>query len=377
MLIVACCLLFFEILPAAMAGELDSCSIEFLKVSRYGTSGKVKGLVQCPSPDYYQNYSVAVYIYVPDYGWVNKPLWGAPLTRIKRTGKWTCKIVTAKTDKLAVKVAAFLLPSDVDPPILGGAECLPSSLYDYPHAIAMRHRIVKFAGYQWWVKQWNGRFDPGYNLWGATSSNVKVNKRGLILKIRPKRLWLCSEVIAVPSLGYGTYVVVVEGSDVTIDFSNTVVGLFLYEDQMDWCGSGEIDVELSTWWDEPPADPDSTPLNAQYVIQPWDRDGNRFCFNADLTRTTTYVLTWEPNSVVFTSYYGEYTPTPRAEDIIAEWSYTGPDIPLAGNEHFRMNFWLLPPDSNSPAGTPGEPPSSGEVQQIIIKDFKFFPSDGS
>jgi len=364
---------YIESSDATLAEQPESYSIEFLTVSKYGTSGGVTGRVRCPSQAHYQDYRVAVYIYVPDYGWVNKPLWDAPLTRIGRNGKWSCKIVTAPTDIFAIKVAAFLLPLDATPPILAGAECLPSSLFEYPHTIAMRHRIVKFAGYKWWVKQWKGRFDPGFNLWGATSKNVNVSKRGLILRNRPSQgSWLCSEVIAVGSLGYGTYVVVVEGSKITLDFSNAVLGLFLYEDPIDWCGSGEIDIELSTWWDEPPGAPDSAPLNAQYVIQPWDRPGNRFRFSVDLTRTTTYVLTWKPDEVMFTSYYGEFTPTPRPEDIIKDWRYTGPDVPLAGNEHFRMNFWLLPPEG-SPPGTPGESPSSGKTQEVTIKDFKFFP----
>ena len=379
-IIVFCCLLCLEIQPgdAAIAAEPNNCSIEFLTVSKYGTSGAVKGRVQCPNRDQYQNYNVAVYVYVPDYGWVNKPTWDAPLTHIKSNGKWQCKIVTAPTDKLATKAAAFLLPSGVSPPILAGAECLPSSLFEYSHTIAMRHKVVKFAGYEWWVKQLKGRFDPGFNLWGDTSKNVKVNKQGLTLGIQRSRgLWLCSEVIADSSLGYGTYVVVVEGSDVKPDFNNAVVGLFLYEDPTDWCGSGEIDIELSTWWDAPPADSNSVSLNAQYVVQPWDRAGNRSRFNADLTRTTTYKLTWRADGIMFTSYYGEFTATPRPEDVIESWNYTGPDVPLAGNEHFRMNFWLLPPEPNSPPGTPGGPPSSGKNQQITIKDFKFFPDSNS
>jgi hypothetical protein len=220
-IIMACCLLCLEIQSGdvAMAEEPGSCSIEFLKVSKYGTSGAVKGRVQCPSPGNYQNYNVAVYIYVPDYGWVNKPTWDAPLTHINSKGKWQCKIVTVPTDKLAIKVAAFLLPLGVFPPVLAGTECLPSSLFEYPHTIEMRHKVVKFAGYEWWVKQLKGRFDPGFNLWGDTSKNVEVNKQGLTLRILPSRgLWLCSEVIAASSLGYGTYVVVVKGSDVTLDF---------------------------------------------------------------------------------------------------------------------------------------------------------------
>jgi hypothetical protein len=379
--IMSCCLLCLEIQSiqpggVASAAEAENCRTEFLTVSKYGTSGAVSGRVSCPAPAHYQDYTVAVYIYVPGYGWVNKPTWAAPLTRISSKGKWRCKIVTAPTDKLATKVAAFLLPLDVAPPVLTGTECLPSELSDYPHAVAMRHKVVKFAGYKWWVKQLKERFNPGSNLWGDTSKNVSASRRGLTLRIRPSRgSWLCSEVIAAEPLGYGTYVVVVEGSKVTLDFKNTVLGLFLYEDPTDWCGSGEIDVELGTWWDEPSADPDSAPLNAQYVIQPWDRPGNRFRFSVDLTRTTTYVLTWKADEVTFTSYYGEFTATPRPEDIIENWDYTGPDVPLADNEHFRMNFWLLPPEGSAP-GTPGQPPSTGKKQQITIKDFKFFPDNG-
>ena len=131
----------------------ESCEIEFVSVSRYGESGDVSGRVSCLNPDDYENYRVAVYIYDPGYGWVTKRYWDEPLTSIGQDGTWSCKIVTASTDKYATKVIAFLLPYGQEPPILAGAECIPVSLDQFPHVETMRLEGINFAGYKWWIKR--------------------------------------------------------------------------------------------------------------------------------------------------------------------------------------------------------------------------------
>jgi hypothetical protein len=372
-LIVFLCIFLFWFEEQAKASsslnQPESCEIEFILVSRYGETGDINGRVSCLSPENYENYRVAVYIYVPGYGWVIKPYWNEPLTSIRQDGTWSCRIVTSSTDKYATKVIAFLLPYGQEPPILGGAECIPVSLYQFPHVETMRLKALNFAGYKWWIKNHTQRLDPGWNLFSDSVENVFVDSNDhLHLKIIPRDgQWYCSEVISATSFGYGTYVFVVEGNPAMLDYKNTVLGLFTYENCPAW---QELDVELSTWWNKPTRDPNS--LNAQFVVQPWYRTGNMYRFSVDLNKTTTYEFTWKQDEVTFKSYYGDYSSTPRLENIITNWTYRGPDVPSERNEHTHINLWLLPPE-NSPSQTPGEPPSDSKEQEIVIRDFRFLP----
>jgi hypothetical protein len=370
-LIILSCVCIFgfdgQVKASTSAEQTDNCEIEFVSVSRYGESGDVSGRISCPED--YENYRVAVYIYVPGYGWVTKPYWDEPLTSIRQDGSWNCRIVTASTDRYATNVIAFLLPDGQTPPILGGTECIPATLYQFPYVETMSFKTIDFAGYKWWVKNHNQRLDPGWNFFSDNEQNVSVDENGhLHLKIvRRDGQWYCSEVIAADSFGYGTYVFVVEGNPATLNYKNTVLGLFTYDNCPTW---QEIDVELSTWWNKPSRYPNS--LNTQFVVQPWYTSGNMYRFGIDLTRTTTHVFTWKRDEVIFQSYYGDYTSAQQPGDMITHWTYRGHDIPSETNERTHINFWLLPPE-NSPSQTPGEPPHDGEEQEIVIRNFKFLP----
>ena len=100
----------------------------------------------------------------------------------------------------------------------------------------------------------------------------------------------------------------------------------------------EIDFEFGHW-----KDPQNQ--NAQYVIQPWDSSGNLYRFDigySGSTETTTHVMTWAPDRIDFMSYYGRFTTSPRAADLIASWSYTGADIPPAEEKtHGSTSGWWM------------------------------------
>jgi exo-beta-1,3-glucanase (GH17 family) len=77
---------------------------------------------------YSTSYRIAVYIRVAGQWWV-KPYFNAPLTTIAPNGNWTTDITTGGSDTTADSIAAFLVPLDYDPPLLGGSSTIPSSLY--------------------------------------------------------------------------------------------------------------------------------------------------------------------------------------------------------------------------------------------------------
>jgi len=79
---------------------------------------------------------IAVYIYVD--GWYNKPYKENPVTSINNNGIWRCDITTSRKDHQATKIAAFLVPFNIEIPILQGNAMLPETLGKYSHRIVDR-----------------------------------------------------------------------------------------------------------------------------------------------------------------------------------------------------------------------------------------------
>jgi hypothetical protein len=230
-------------------------------------------------------------------------------------------------------------------------------------------RQTSFAGYNWLLKDSGcGTHGPGPNYFSHSKENIWVDANdNLHLKIMERcEKWYCSEVILDASPGYGTYVFTVTGRVDLLD-PMIVLGLFTWDTNAPAHSYREMDVEVSKWWDP------NEPNNAQFVVQPWDNPGNRYRFNVDLAghadETTTYEFTWKEDEIYFRSYYGDW-PLVNPNDMIESWSYTGADIPPAGGENIRMNFWLLPP-KGSPPWTPGAPPTDGQDAEVVIKDFRY------
>lgn len=98
--------------------------IEFVYVPPYGSFENLVGVVRHVSP---LDHWVAIYIYV-NGGWWTKPYWNRPLTAITCTGSWVCDITTGGVDQQATRIAAFLLPSGYDPPLMSGGSSLPGTL---------------------------------------------------------------------------------------------------------------------------------------------------------------------------------------------------------------------------------------------------------
>ena len=57
----------------------------------YGSINDLKGKVLNANP---ATQAVALFIYVPGYGWVSKPTCGQPLTTIQTDGSWSAGITT-------------------------------------------------------------------------------------------------------------------------------------------------------------------------------------------------------------------------------------------------------------------------------------------
>lgn len=107
-----------------LVGGPGNPSIEFTFVPMYGRFDELRGRVLHVNPYLYK---VLVYIYISSW-WV-KPYADRPLTTIAKDGTWNCDITTGGIDERSVKIAAFLVRSSYQPPILLGASSIPSSVY--------------------------------------------------------------------------------------------------------------------------------------------------------------------------------------------------------------------------------------------------------
>ena len=330
--------------------------INFTYIPSFGSHDDLCGWVCCIDPN---SYKVAVYIYVS--GWWSKPTWEESLTSITNDGTWNCDITTGGIDQYATKIIAFLVPNEYKPPLGKGQQCLNDELYQYPHIEIIRYKKISFSGYDWWIKRHNERVGPGPNYFSDSEKNVWIDPNGYLHLgiVQKDEKWFCSEVIADTSFGYGTYIFTIQGSVDLLD-ENVVLGLFTWEDCIPQHHYREIDIEFSRWGQ-------TENKNAQYVVQPWGIQGNMHRFEIDLAsnlnKMTTHVLTWSPDQICFLSYHGDFSLIPSITNMIASWSYTGNDIPPAGSENPRINFWLMN----------GNAPNSGQNTQIIIKAFRYLP----
>ncbi len=112
-------------------GGAGTPSIVFTSVPPIGSSNILKGQISHVAPT---NFYVAVFIYVNGGFWT-KPYYSTPETSINCDGTFSTDITTGGVDPEATVVAAFLLPSSYEPPLMNGESTLPASLYS--NAVAL------------------------------------------------------------------------------------------------------------------------------------------------------------------------------------------------------------------------------------------------
>lgn len=260
---------------------------------------------------------------------------------MKRSRAWRVTLVT-----LLVLLAA-LAPAQKR--VQGDAMSTPDLLTHHQEAAA-GGRTLSFAGQTWNVKSGCG-MGPGPNCWSDDPASVWTDFRGLHLKVRQiGEVWHSAEVWTTACTGYGGHKFELIGRPDLFD-QNVVLGLFLYQDDLH-----EIDVEFARWGVDAP------PTNAQYVVQPWDKAGNRWPFPVALNGTSsTHEIDWAADQVRFESLYGHYDEPPDPQYVIQEWTYQGEDIPdEAGCLHVHINLWLYE----------GQPPVDAQEAEIIIHSVR-------
>ncbi|MBD3176235.1 MAG: hypothetical protein GF320_13740 [Armatimonadia bacterium] len=343
-------------LLAAAGPSLAQPAIEVTRVPEWGTAGPLEGRVDGVEP---AEAAVATFINA-DGAWWMKPTRAAPLMPLRPDGTFSVNIVTGGVDRLATHVTLLLMPRGAEvPDVLGDPE-LPQELLDAALArldIDRSPRALEFSGQTWLVKpaelvEWG----PGPNWFSDDDASVWVDEAGLHLTIREEDgRWLCSEVICQEPLGLGTYRFVTESVADDLPL-NAIAGIFTWDDYAPDQHFREIDIELGRWG-EPNGD------FAQYVVQPWDRPGNRHRFSYEVPELVSHMIEWTSGAIIWRTWRGD-APSPTPEPLLHEWAYSGDDLPAEpGRAQLRMNLWLID----------GEPPASGRGVEMVVREFDFQP----
>ena len=222
-----------------------------------------------------------------------------------------------------------------------------------------------FGSRTWRIKG-PGIYGPGNNAFCDNADCVWVDESDrlhLALKDRGA-IWTCSEVALEQALGYGDYILTTVGRLDEID-PQAVLGIFLWEygpcwdyGYLWWNPYNEIDIEYSRW---------GNPTNdiGQCVAQPWDYPNNisRFDTTFGEDEVASHAMRWLADRVewrVWRGGPGDESP----ENMIHEWTYTGPHIPRPEQPRMHLNLWKLE----------GDPATD---QEVIFQDFTFVPEGGA
>jgi hypothetical protein len=209
-------------------------------------------------------------------------------------------------------------------------------------------KVVRFSGYDWTVK--SGRAGPGPNNFSDGEENVHVDSDGrLHLRVTYRDgQWYCPEVVTQRSLGYGTYRFVVGSSTAAMD-PNVVLGLFTWNDDPAFAHR-ELDIEISRWGKRENDD-------AQFVVQPWDREGHIIRFSMPSTVSFTHSFTWHPAQVRFESR--------GLNGVLIQEHRFSEGVPEAGGENVRINLWLVN----------GIMPQDGRTAEVVLDQFEFIAAE--
>lgn len=308
--------------------------------------------------------AVAVFIYVPGYGWVTKPTCAQPLSTIQPDGSWSANVGTGGAgDLTATRFAALLVGTNFNQACVLGVSDLPTNVYAQAIAkvVVTRPspgvRFLSFSGYDWWVKNYSTLVGPGPNYFSDATNNVWTDANGwLHLRITHRtNAWQCAEIVSARTFGTGHYRYELNSSADSLN-QNVTLGLFTWSDDPVYTHR-EMDVECGRW--KNPSDAN----NSQFVLQPFDAVNHlvRYRVPPGLTNST-HLYVWETNRISYQAQTGSYSAF--ATNLISSWVFTNAvDVPQSGDENVRLNLWLVD----------GTPPSDNNEVEVIIKSFNFVP----
>ena len=211
-------------------------------------------------------------------------------------------------------------------------------------------KVVHFSGYDWRVR--NAASDRGGQPNACDPSNVWTDTKGYLHLRMDERdgVWTCGEVSLTRSLGYGSYIFVVQ--DIGHLGPSAALGLYTNDDFRPDDIRSELDIELSRWGI-------ADNKNAQYVVQPFYVPENVSRFMAP-AGVLTHMLRWESGRAAFKTVRGSLIGPGAA--TISEHVFTS-DVPTPAKEtaHIGLYSYRL---ADSPSQQPVE---------VVVEKFEFLP----
>jgi hypothetical protein len=127
---------------------------------------------------------------------------------------------------------------------------------------------------------------------------------------------------------------------------NVVFAAFTWDDADSPPAHKEMDFEASRF-----ANPRNK-TNAQYVVQPNGKPGNRVRIKLPNPKVTRIVMTWLPGKVTFSA------------DSLPPWTNSSSWVPTSSGAQVHMNLWLFK----------GVAPSNGKPASVEVTAFHFTPA---
>jgi hypothetical protein len=284
-----------------------------------------------------------------DLWWI-QPFANQPFTKIQPDATWK------NSTHQGTEYAALLVDSSYKPaskltelPAKGNGVIATAVAKGTP-AAPIVSKIIHFSGYDWRVRA--AASDRGGQPNFYDPANAWTDKKGY-LHLRMEEhdgTWSCAELTMTRSLGYGSYMFVVQDSRHL--GPSAVVGLYTADDlRMDDIRS-ELDVELSQW-----GDPSSR--NAQFVVQPFYVPENVARFTAPGGRMS-YMFRWEPGRASFKAIRGAASSAEAAP--LSEHVFTS-GVPTPAKETVHIDLYDYHHSKSS----------LQQAAEVVIEKFEFLP----
>ena len=211
-------------------------------------------------------------------------------------------------------------------------------------------KVIHFSGYDWTVQ--TAASDRGGRPNVYDPANAWTDKNGFLhLRMQEHNgVWTCAEVTLTRSLGYGSYIFVVQ--DVGHLGLSDVLGLYTADDfRLDNVRS-ELDVEMSRWGL-------AGSKNAQYVVQPFYVPENVSRFMAPAGVLTT-VVNWQPGRASFKTVRGAVAGP--GGSIVSEHVFTS-SVPTPAKEKVHIGLYSYIRSKDLPQ----------QPVEVVIEKFQFLP----
>ena len=291
-----------------------------------------------------------IVIYAHSGVWWIQPFANQPITKIQPDSTWR------NSTHLGTEYAAILVEpgyrtaSKVTTLPAEGNGVLAVATAKGKPAAPIVSKVIHFSGYDWNVRAAGSDRGGEPNAYDPENAWVDQNGHLHLLMQQREGTWSCAEVSMTRSLGYGSYIFVVQ--DTGHLSPSAVLGLYTADDLRTDDVRTELDIELSRW-----GIPASK--NAQYVIQPFYVPENVARFTAP-PGVLTHMFRWQPGTAFFQTVRGLQTGSSTAK--VSEHKFTS-GVPVPANETVHMDLYDFRHSRNS----------SQQPVEVVIEKFEFLP----